>query len=254
MISFLINLPDIQLFVVIMASSLLLTTIIPYFIRFKFKLNPSEDMAKGADDAFRLVCSMALVVCVFSLLRVQGDHRNAEDFVTKEASLIHKLDGAYSSFGGPEAEELRGDLISYVKSVAKDEWPLLEVGKESETTANLVADLTQGSRLLIPKNAIQQMARVEINVSLNQLVDVRHARLTAGKIHLPEFLVLAIVLIVGLLVVLGWFLNPIKRMLFFVGGTTLGFALLCTLLIQFGEVYIGYNKVTPDEILKAINL
>jgi hypothetical protein len=43
-------------------------------------------------------------------------------------------------------------------------------------------------------------------------------------------------------------------MLFFVGGTTLGFALLCTLLIQFGEVYIGYNKVTPDEIVKAINL
>ena len=253
MLDFLQSLPNIKLFLVIAASGLLISTVIPFLIRWRLQLHPNEHLAKGANESFKFAISVTLLLCAFSLVRVQGDHRNAEDLVAREAALTHKLNGALTAFGGADATELVTDLKNYSESVVQDEWPLMTKGQRSDKTTELLGDLTQGIRLLTPKNAVQQMARVEIGVTIGQLNDIREARLAAAKLSLPAYLIQALAFAFGLLVLLGWFQNPLPAMLAYVGGVTIGFAVLVTLLIQAGSLFIGESQVTTSTISNVLN-
>ena len=149
-----------QIIFTLAGGGLLVTAVIPALIRWKFKLEPSEAFGKGADDAFKLIISITLLLTAFSLVRVQGDHRNAEDLVAREAALVFKLNRALHGYGGQEAAELRVDLLAYAKAIVDDEWPLLETQQRSEVASILLADMTKGIRMLDPKNMVQQIARV----------------------------------------------------------------------------------------------
>lgn len=170
-----------------MCIGLLLSTAIPCYIRWKYKLNPDEHLAKGAEEGFKLFTSITLLLIAFSLVRVQGDHRNVEDLVSREAALMFKLNRSLASFGGAHSVELQGDLKNYANAVVDDEWPLMAKNGRSEEASNVLTDLTQGIRLLDPKNPVQQMARAEIVTTLNQLSDVREARISASRLKLPSY-------------------------------------------------------------------
>lgn len=251
MIAYLQKFPDVVLWTIVLCCALSISTFIPALIRWKFDWHPSEVLGKGAFDAFKLVTPMALLIFAFSLVRVQADHRNVEDLVTKEAALVLKLDGALESFGDDLSSELREDLKNYVHSVTVDEWPLMQKSQSSEDTGNLLTDLTQGIRLLTPENAAQQMSRVEINVTLNQLTDIRQARLSATKVKFPAYLSQALAVSMLLLIFLGWFQTPLPRMIIYVGGVTVGFSLLFTLLVQSSGIFVGDNRVTSTEFVKT---
>lgn len=251
MISYLQQLPDVAIWAMVLVCGLSVSTFIPALVRWKLNLHPSEIVSKGAFDAFKLVSPMVILIFAFSLVRVQADHRNVEDLVTKEAALVLKLDGALESFADDLSAELRVDLKNYVKSISEDEWPLMKKSQSSEYTANFLTDLTQGIRLLTPENAAQQMSRVEINVTLNQLTDIRQARLNATKVKFPAYLNQALAVSILLLIFLGWFQTPLPRMIIYVGGVTVGFALLFTLLVQSSGIFIGDNRVTPTEFVKT---
>ena len=254
MISYLHTLPNIVICLSMMCAGLLLSTIIPFYIRYKYKLNPEEHLAKGAEEGFKLFTSITLLLIAFSLVRVQGDHRNVEDLVSREAALTVKLNRALGAFGGSDAIELQGDLKAYTNSIVNDEWPLMAKGQRSEDTSNALTDLTQGVRLLDPKNSSQQMARTEIVTTLTQLSDIREARLAAERLQLPSYLWQSLTVSILLLLVFGWFQNPLTKMLAYVGGVTIGISLLLTLLIALEGLYVGESHVTPDAIVQMIPL
>lgn len=248
MINYLHTLPNIVIGLSIMCVGLMLSTGIPCFIRWKYKLNPDEHLAKGAEEGFKLFTSITLLLIAFSLVRVQGDHRNVEDLVSREAALMFKLNRSLGAFGGPNAVELQGDLKAYANAVVDDEWPLMAKNERSEEASNLLTDLTQGIRLLDPRNPVQQMARAEIVTTLNQLSDVREARLSAARLKLPKYLWDALAISVALLIVFGWLQNPLPKMVAYVGGVTIGVSVLFTLLIALEGLFVGESMVTPEAI------
>lgn len=235
-----------------MCIGLLLSTAIPCYIRWKYKLNPDEHLAKGAEEGFKLFTSITLLLIAFSLVRVQGDHRNVEDLVSREAALMFKLNRSLASFGGAHSVELQGDLKNYANAVVDDEWPLMAKNGRSEEASNVLTDLTQGIRLLDPKNPVQQMARAEIVTTLNQLSDVREARISASRLKLPSYLWDALAVSVSLLIVFGWFQNPLPKMVAYVGGVTIGVSVLFTLIIALEGLYLGESQVTPDAIIHIL--
>jgi hypothetical protein len=243
MFDYLVDLPNVVLFLVIMSLGLLLAVGLPVLIRWKFKITPNDALSKGATEAYKIAISITLLLFVITLVRVQGDHRNAEDIAAKEVALTLKLTGALAVFGGPDAEESVEDLKAYTKSVANDEWPLMAKGVSSDVTTGLLADLTQGIGLLTPENAKQQMARVEIGLTISQLTDTRQARLTAAKVTLPNYLTQAITCALALVIILGWLETPLPRLAGYAGGVVTGFSVLLTLLIQASGVFVGQNAV-----------
>ena len=248
MIEYLHSLPNVVIGLCIMCVGLILSTGIPFYIRWKYDLNPDEHLAKGAEEGFKLFTSITLLLIAFSLVRVQGDHRNVEDLVSREAALMFKLNRSLAAFGGPQAQELQGDLKNYATAIVDDEWPLMAKGQRSEEASNNLIDLTQGIRLLDPKNPVQQMARAEIVTTLNQLSDVREARLSAVKLKLPSYLWQALTVSVLLLIVFGWLQNPLPKMVAYVGGVTIGVALLLTLIIALEGLFVGESQVNPEAI------
>ncbi|APC06208.1 hypothetical protein AOC10_06550 [Polynucleobacter asymbioticus] len=235
-----------------MCVGLILSTGIPFYIRWKYDLNPDEHLAKGAEEGFKLFTSITLLLIAFSLVRVQGDHRNVEDLVSREAALMFKLNRSLAAFGSPQAQELQGDLKDYATAIVDDEWPLMAKGKRSEEASNTLIDLTQGIRLLDPRNPVQQMARAEIVTTLNQLSDVREARLSAVKLKLPSYLWQALTVSVLLLIVFGWLQNPLPKMVAYVGGVTIGVALLLTLVIALEGLFVGESQVNPEAIVSIL--
>jgi hypothetical protein len=252
MMSFLHSLPNIVIGISIMSIGLILSTAIPFYIRWKYKLNPDEHLAKGAEEGFKLFTSITLLLIAFSLVRVQGDHRNVEDLVSREAALMFKLNRSLASFNGQHAPELQVDLKNYAKALVNDEWPLMAKNERSEEASNLLTDLTQGIRLLDPRNPVQQMARVDIVTTLNQLSDVREARLSAARLKVPSYLWDALAISVSMLIIFGWLQNPLPKMVAYVGGVTIGVAVLFTLVIALEGLFIGESQVTPEAIVHVI--
>lgn len=252
MMSFVHSLPNIVIGISMIAIGLLLSTAIPCYVRWKYKLNPDEHLAKGAEEGFKLFTSITLLLIAFSLVRVQGDHRNVEDLVSREAALMFKLNRSLASFGGQHTPELQSDLKDYAQAIVKEEWPLMAKNERSEEVSNLLTDLTQGIRLLDPRNPVQQMARVDIVTTLNQLSDVREARLSAARLKLPTYLWDALAVSVSLLIIFGWLQNPLPKMVAYVGGVTIGVAVLFTLVIALEGLFVGESQVTPEAIIHVI--
>jgi hypothetical protein len=252
MIDYFHSLSNIGIGLHVIFVGLILSTGIPFYIRWKFDLNPSEHLAKGAEEGFKLFTSITLLLIAFSLVRVQGDHRNVEDLVSREAALILKLNRSLAAFGGPFAAELQSDLKDYANAVVDDEWPLMAKNERSNEASNLLTDLTQGIRLLDPKNPVQQMARAEIVTTLNQLSDVREARLSASRLKLPSYLWDALAISVSLLIVFGWLQNPLPKMVAYVGGVTIGVSVLFTLVIALEGLFVGESRVTPEAIVHIL--
>jgi hypothetical protein len=124
--------------------------------------------------------------------------------------------------------------------------------ERSEQASNDLTDLTQGIRLLDPRNPVQQMARAEIVTTLNQLSDVREARLSASRLQLPSYLWQALSVSVILLIIFGWLQNPLPKMVAYVGGVTIGVSVLFTLVIALEGLFVGESRVTPEAIVHIL--
>jgi len=252
MIEWLLTFPNAGIGALVLGVALSVTTIIPTVVRFKFNLNPSEPVSKGAEESFKLFVSLTLLLLAFCLVRVQGDHRSVEDLVAREATTIYKLNRAIGGFGAEEAKALRNGLKQYVVSTVEVEWPLLAKGQRSDVTSALLAALTEGCRELEPKTATQQIARAEILGTLTQMSDLREARLAASHLGLPSYYWQAIGLSMVLLTLFGWLQWPLPKMVVWVGGVTLGVSLLFTILIATSSAFLGEGRVTPEAIVRII--
>ena len=239
---------DIEIGLVIGSTTVLLCVALPFFVRRRYGLHVSSDVAKGAEEAFKLMSSMTMALMAFCLVQVQTLHRNVEDLAARESTIILKVDRALRDFGGPSAPGLRQTVRRYATSVAADEWPLMAKAGRSAATTALLAELTRQTEDMKADTPEQQMALVEMRGGMTQLNDVREARLSAARIELPPYFWMTIVAVVSILVVLGWFQGPMPKLLIYVSGVTLGISMLLTLLIVASGIYVGESRVTPKSI------
>lgn len=252
MINWLHTLPNLSIGFLIVGFGLTISTLVPLLIRWKFSLNPGEHVAKGAEESFKLFTSVTMLLLAFCLVRVQGDHRTVEDLVSREATIIFKLNRALVGFGGDDAVMLRENLKLYAASTVDVEWPLLAQGLRSEATSDLLSLLVQGCRELDPKTPLQQLARAEVLGTLTQMSDVREARLSASRLSLPIYFWQALISATALLALFGWLQSPLPKMVAYVGGVTLGVSLLLTVLITTEGIFVGESRVTADAIVRIL--
>lgn len=246
------SLSNVQIGLLLLGFGLTCSTIAPCLLRHYLKWNPSDVFAKGAEESFKVMISLTLLLLAFCLVRTQGDHRSVEDLVAREAAVVLKLDRAYSSFGSDSGDKLRVNLMQYAKLVADVEWPLMETGGRSDRAMASLTALSIGSKSLEPQSAPQQIARAEILSTFAQLADLREARLAASRVELPTYFWQAIVCSISFLVVLGWFQSPLTKMVPYVGGVTAALCLLLTVLISTAGIFVGENAVTALSLSKSI--
>lgn len=254
MLNWLHTLSNLQIGLFLLSTGLCITTLIPALLRWRFKLEPTEPVAKGVEESFRIFTTINLLLLAFCLVRVQGDHRSAEDLAAREGTLMIKASKAMVTMGTDEATKLRELLKSYASSVDTVEWPLLAEQQRSPETETQLRSLLLASKQLQGVTQAQELARVEINSTIVQLSDLREARISVSKLRLPAFLWAAVSSSLIFLMFFGWFQAPLLKMLYWVGGVTAGVALLMTLLISLESPFNGENRVSSEPIRNAIDL
>ncbi|MBC7430737.1 MAG: hypothetical protein H7345_01600, partial [Rubritepida sp.] len=91
----------------------------------------------AAMDGVKTVTTFLVLVLAFSLNLVMGQHRQVEEQVQREATLINQLDRGLLRTGPPELVALRPVLIAYASSLVQDEWPRMAVGGRSQEAYTL---------------------------------------------------------------------------------------------------------------------
>ena len=246
------NFNNLQIGAMLLFTGLSVTTVIPFLVRHRLKMTLDENFAKGAEEAFKLFISLSLLLLAFCMVRAQGDYRGAEDIVAREGTVMLKLDRAYESFATEDTDALRQVLRSYADHLIKDEWPLLSQAERAGAATEDLRVLSTISKQLEPQSAEQQVARTEIIQSVNQLNDLREARVSASYVKLPTFYWYAICTALFFLTVFGWLQSPLSKMITYVGGVTCGVCLMLTVLISTSGIFAGQHAVSADPIRNAL--
>jgi len=214
--------------------------------------SPNKLRDEAAFDGFKAVMSMVGVVLAFSLVQANNNLRGVEAAVGREAAAFTAVDRALLRIGKPELASLRQDLAKYGNALVTEEWPVLNVGQRSATADDLFAGLARQVQSTSPADTRQQSIYNELLRNLDDLSDLREARLLAADDGLPEFFW---VTICGLLL-LGFALaalteNSLNRTVG-IAGTATAVALLLAFLFIVDLPFDGETSVGPGPIQKAI--
>ena len=246
------NFNNLQIGAMLLFTGLSVTTVIPLLVRRRWNITLDENLAKGAEESFKLFISLSLLLLAFCMVRAQGDYRGAEDIVAREGTVMLKMDRAYESFATENTDALRLVLRSYADHLVKDEWSMLSQGERADTATEDLRVLSTISKQLEPQTAEQQVARSEIIQSVNQLNDLREARISASYVKLPTFYWYAICTALFFLTLFGWLQSPLSKLLTYVGGVTCGVCLMLTVLISTSGIFAGQHAVSADPIRNAL--
>jgi hypothetical protein len=252
MLTWLHTFSNLQIGAMLLFTGLSVSTVIPMLVRRSFKINIDDNLSRGAEESFKLFISLSLLLLAFCLVRAQGDYRGAEDIVSREATVMLKMDRAYESFATDDTDALRLVLRTYAEHLVSDEWPVLAEGERASTASEDLRVISAISKQLEPQTAQQQVARSEIIQSVNQLNDLREARISASAIKLPTFYWYAIFTALFFLMLFGWLQNPLSKMVTWVGGVTCGVSLMLTVLISTAGIFAGEHAVSVEPIRNAL--
>jgi hypothetical protein len=252
MLAWLYTFSNLQIGGMLLFTGLSVTTVIPTLVRRRFKINIDENLSRGAEESFKLFISLSLLLLAFCMVRAQGDYRGAEDIVSREATVMLKMDRAYESFATEDTDAMRLVLRTYAEHLVKDEWPMLAQGERASTASEDLHLISTISKQLEPQTPEQQVARSEIIQSVNQLNDLREARISASLVKLPMFYWYAIFTALFFLTLFGWLQNPLSKMVTWVGGVTCGVSLMLTVLISTSGIFAGQHSVSPEPIRNAL--
>ena len=144
------QLPNIYIELVLILFNLALFVAAPLALRRALHIEIHEDVAKGADDAFKTLVALTMAMTAFALVQVEGLHRNVGDLVSREGAILLKFDRTIEDFGGPLAPAAEQRLRDYAASVRQSEWPAMASGgRSADTSARLSAlsaSVDQGRR------------------------------------------------------------------------------------------------------------
>jgi hypothetical protein len=248
------SLSNYQIGFIVIFSFLSVSVIIPALIRYKLDLDPRESIGAGADESYKMFITLVLVMIGFSLVQLQGDHKNVEDLISREATLNLKISSLLNRYDSKESAEAKVLLATYVESIAKEEWPELSKGNGSDLTNTKLKELTKAISNLSPRSNEQDTLKGDLDATMTQVVDIREARLATTRLYLQTYLWGSLACFLIVMIFFGWFINPLSRMIFFVGGVSLGISMLITLIFILEDLYQGESALIPKPLLDIIPL
>jgi uncharacterized membrane protein (DUF485 family) len=154
---------------------------------------------ESADGIFSAAGAALAVLLAFVIFTVFESYENARTAAGQEAVAAQQM---YSTAGffPDSADELRGEVVCYSRSVINDEWPDMSDGRESPQVQGWVDRLDS----TIQQTQVRgngQGAALENWLSLSQdRLDARRTRLAEGRPFVPAFVWFVLILIVLLVV------------------------------------------------------
>lgn len=252
LIRFLHSLPNWATFVITTLTLCGAFHLMPYLRRRLTGREVDKAVSDSAMDGIKAVTTFMVLILAFSLSLVMGQHRQIEELVQREATLINQLDRGLLRTGPPELLALRPLLVEYARSVVQDEWPRLADGGRSERAYaqfNELSRAIRGTEVTTPR---QQAMYADMLRVLEQLADARDNRLMSSRMALPELFWATILggclLLLPLCAMTALTLNSALLKLAMAGSL----GMLMALVIVIDRPFSGETQVSPYAIERAI--
>jgi hypothetical protein len=162
----------------------------------------------------------------------------AEDNVAGEADGLSAIQRDSRSFDGPGGARVQAAIGEYVRTVVREEWPLMRKGDESQAAWQGIDRIFAAMQAYEPRTQAQAAFYDDSVRHLNLVLEARRDRLTASDGNdLP--LLIAALIVVGSIVILGYATLVGSRSSAFhaIGAGAIavivGFSLVVLLTLQF---------------------
>lgn len=205
-----------------------------------------------AFDAFKVVAATTSLILGFSLVQVDGNLRNEQLGVGREAAAFSATDLRLSHLGGAEASRLRASLRLLAGQVVDDEWPAMTDGGRSQAADRLFEDLSARLAATAPAG---EPARATVNRAINgldEMARLREARLSAAATHLPPIYWWAIAILLGLMLALATLTAPGSPRSLAAAMIGAAIGLLIALVAIIDGPFDGALGVGPGPVQQAI--
>lgn len=211
----------------------------------RLKVNAEE--REVAINLMQVVAAYVGIMIAFAGVQVWQDFTDAKNSVSEEAATIEQLYHDLAIFG-PETRPARIALRSYVESITRDEWPMLNKGQGSEATETALQNVFNEVGKLNPTDNRSSAIYSEMLGNLNALVDYRHDRIVDSRDGIPALLWLIGVGGGLLTVAYASAFTPTRYNVFMTAGIalTLGMVFLFILTVDYpfkGEFSVSNNAI-----------
>ena len=212
---------------------------------------PNKDRADYIIRAQATLITVTGMVLAFSLVQAQGNLRQTEELVVKEASTLNTLDRLLLRYGDQGAA-LRPLLWAYTASIIEDEWPALRHGHSSPGTSAKLNPLSRAVFQLDPQSGRQVTIYGEMIKSIDEMADQREQRVSAANLQLhSEFWI--VTLLLGLILVgLGTAIEAVTYHTVSIAAQGLALALLAALVFFSDRPFKGNISVSPAPIVQVL--
>lgn len=210
-----------------------------------------EEHAAGVTEAFKTVISFTGIVLAFSLVQVQGNFRAAGELAAKEAAAVATVDRALMRYGDPRMAIIRPEIADYARAIISDEWRQMPDTGRSEAVDALYGEASRKAREIEPATPRQQIIFAELVRGLNEMSDLREARLTSAQMALPDLFWNVVTALFVLLIVLAGLITPTLDRALTLGSMIGAIGMLFALVVVIDQPFEG-DAVQPTAMRHAI--
>jgi hypothetical protein len=188
------------------------------------------------------------IMLAFSAVQVWEEYRQAEQAVSAEAASTSELYRGLTAYGD-ESRPARQALVTYVRSVVNDEWPILATERQrSPKTGAAMARLYEAIAAIEPATPRQTVIYGEAFKKLDEMAEHRRGRLLAATSTLPA--IFWLVVLIGSATIVGYtVVFPATRAnQLLIAGLAVSLGLIFVFILDVQDPYTGRVAVSPREM------
>jgi len=212
----------------------------------------TKEKADFVGRAQSSVLSFCALILVFSLIQVQGNFRQTEQIVHKEASTVLLLEHQLLRYGSSDADASRTLLRAYAGSIIQDDWPAMRHEELSDKATATFRLLSDGISALQPGSTRQQVTYAEMLKSLDALFESRGMRRAAAVFKLSSTFWYLTLVMLAALVGMNLMVVPTPTNLAAVSIPCVALALLAAVVFVTDRPFIGQTSIAPVSLQRVL--
>jgi hypothetical protein len=176
---------------------------------------------------------------------VRSDFMNIHRSIESEVAQLRDLRADLDRFGTPEARIIATSLTDYLRSIFETEWDALNKGSNTVVTWVKFYQVEDGLLDLQPTTARQRLLQNRMLTDIDEISDHREARIYAGNLVMPWFIVVVIVMFVITMLFLSVYPRRTARVIFVaLYSFTIGLVLYS--IISMSMPYQGFTQISDQ--------
>ncbi len=228
------------------AAELVARWVLPHGLR--------RDHASSASTIFTVIGTTYAVLLAFVTMLSWEGWNGANAATDSEAALAGNVYELLGEMSGPDAAQMRADIVAYVHDVAAREWPMQARGEAVGEQAPALARLMRTALHVQPQSLADANLHRLLLEDVTRLEDARHLRLSASRSSIPGIVWFVLIAGGGITIAFASFLGSPNLVFHLTMSSLLAVsgALVLLIVVALSNPFRGDMRVTPAPFARAL--